>query len=156
MKAKAQLMLDRFASGEKMFGAVDFDLVLAEMKKLKENKEDKEKNFTNTSLQKPAEKLSAEYKLLLEKYPITKDKLEQIKFVQEKIINRDIKNKMSLESVIRANIISSPEIYGKEISQRIWDEEQAKKQAAKNKSIVTKTAVQKPKNNPKKKPYSGK
>jgi hypothetical protein len=129
---------------------------------------DEERNFVmainngvKTSLQSPPAELSAEDKALLAKYPIDEKKLQQAKQAMNKLQQEHKDKKLSLEGCIRANIIYAPNIYGKELSDKIWAEEQAKNKAVVTKSqvktqekTVTKTAVLEPKNTPKKRPVN--
>jgi hypothetical protein len=113
---------------------------------------------------KSSANLSAEDKRLLEKYPIDITKLLQIKRVQENITNMNADKKVTLEGCIRANIKFAPEIYGKEWSDKITNEDLQKKQQKTQEKTVTNTKLPKtkqqqptkPKPTLKKHPYNGK
>lgn len=104
--------------------------------------------------------LSEGEKMLIEKYPVDAKRILQIKKLREDFINSQPNKIAALEQCIRANIKFAPEIYGKEISDKIIKEDLAirKKQVA-TKS-VNKVREQKPvqktqeKNDPKKKKQS--
>ena len=101
--------------------------------------------------------LSESEKMLIEKYPVDAKRILQIKKLREEFINSQPNKIAALEQCIRANIKFAPEIYGKEISDKIIKEDLAarKKQAATKE--INKVNEQKPvqktqeKNDPKKK-----
>ena len=88
--------------------------------------------------------LSEREKTLVDKYPLDAKKILQIKRLQEKYINSQPDQFAALEQCIRQNIKLAPEIYGKEISDRIAKEDRpaSKKPAAAQ--VVAKAPEKKP------------
>jgi uncharacterized protein (DUF433 family) len=126
MRIRMQTILNKWAAGEKIFGSIDFDNALKVMSRLNKSVAGKAINTVKTSLQSGAAELSADDKELLKKYPIDKKKLEQAKRVQEKYLDPGV----PLEHTIRRNIMFALNVYGEELSEKIREEENAKKQIA--------------------------
>ncbi|MCM1404635.1 MAG: type III toxin-antitoxin system ToxN/AbiQ family toxin [Prevotella sp.] len=95
---------------------------------------------------KESKLLSERERTLIDKYPIDAQKILQIKTLRAKFINAQPDQFAALEQCIRTNIKLAPEIYGKEISDRI-----AKEDRSANKKPAAAKAVAKA---PEKKPVS--
>lgn len=105
---------------------------------------------------KSSKLLSDDEKLLIEKYPIDAKKLLQIKTMRKSFIDAQPDKLVALEQCIRTNIKFAPELYGKEVSERITKEDSAVKQKAVArmapvKKVVTKTQEKITPKQPKKK-----
>ena len=86
--------------------------------------------------------LSDREQTLVDKYPVNADKILQLKKVFAKTIENKPDQFAALEQCIRTHIKLAPEVYGKEISERIAKEDLAAKKKATTK-VVAKTPVKK-------------